>query len=135
MSKNNVFDRRSLISSLYHDTFFNIYFRNVYTPTQDDEALPMIWVNFPEREMNRTYLIQIAPMTGNKVEISGNVMQIVPGQEGFCKVDYELGNQGEICYISGKVESGHHKKSYTKQFIVEAQNLKTDHHFTENVIL
>lgn len=135
MSKKNVSDIPSCINSLYKDTFFNVYFRDIYTPTEEDEALPILWNNFPRREMNQTYLCQVNPMKEHNICITGDIMQIVPSYEGYCTMDYELGKKGEIQDISGKIRCKYKTETYIKQISVKEENLKIDNHFAENVIL
>lgn len=135
MSGKNISDREKLVDALYRDTFFNVYFRDIYSPTADKEAYPILWVNFPERGMNLTYLYEINPMKESKINTSGDVMQIVPGQEGHLTMDYKLGEKGEIHGITGIVESRHQNKLYMKQISVKSENVKTDDYFIENIIM
>lgn len=125
MSEKNILDKNSFIQSLYQDTFFNAYFRDIYTPMSEDEACSILWRNFPKRQMSQTYLYQINS-SEDKIILSGNIMQIVPEQEGYCTIEYKLGEKGEILDIKGKIESKHDNKLYKKEISVKSENLMTE---------
>lgn len=125
MSEKNIRDIPSLIHSLYKDTFFNVYFRDIYTSTPEDEANAILWVNFPKREMNQTYLYTVNSVAKNKVETFGSILKIVSTQEGHYSMDYELCKTGEIHTITGKVESKYQSKVYQKKISVKMENRPT----------
>ena len=135
MSERNISDKEKLISSLYKDTFFNVYFRDIYTPTEENEAMSILWENFPKREMNQTYQYQVSPMQVGRISTSGEVMQIVPGQEGNYSMDYTLGEEVEILDITGNIESKYQDKLYAKQISVKSQNIKTGGYSAGNIII
>ena len=120
-SEKNLANSKTLITSLYRDTFCNLYFRDIFTPTGDDEVRLIRWQNFPEREMDQSYLYQIKPEEANRIRLSGEIMKIVPEHNGTFDTVYETGDQGEIQRIKGQIESEWEGTLYMKQWTLETE--------------
>lgn len=120
-SRRNMSDINSFIDSLRADTFFNVYFRNIYVPTPRGEANLIQWSNFPRREMNQTYLYRVGLAEENRIDVSGQIMQIVPEQNGSYTMSYEVGAMGEIIDITGSVESRYQGRLYQKCISIKVE--------------
>ena len=135
MAAKNFTDKNAFIRSLYRDSFFNLYFRDIYTTTPEDEAKAILWVNFPKREMNRTYLYQVKPIDDSQIITAGKVMKIIPELDWSYDMTYTIGKCGEIHSINGKVTGSYNRKDYIKQLTVNQINLKTNTAKWESIIL
>jgi hypothetical protein len=135
LSGKNLSDRKSFINSLYQDVFFNLYFRNIFTPTNDDEVRLMQWRNFPQPGMNQSYLYTVKSMEDKKVHLTGEVMRVNPDGNGTFDIEYKLGNEGEIRRIDGEIETFWERKSYIKRLSLKAETVKTGKPFLESVIV
>ena len=120
-SEKNSANGKTLIASLYRDTFFNLYFRDIFTPTGNDEARLIRWQNFPERETDQSYLYQVKPEDADRIRLSGEIMKIVPEHNGTFDTVYETGDQGEIRRIKGRIESESEGTRYMKQWTLETE--------------
>jgi len=129
-SKKNTADSKTLIASLYRDTFFNLYFRDIFTPTEDDDVRTICWQNFPVRETDQSYFYRINPEGVNRFRLSGEIMQIKPEHNGTFDTVYETGDGGEIRRIKGRIESDREGTRYRKQWTLETETVqvaKRDH--------
>jgi hypothetical protein len=135
LSEKNFTNVRALIGALCRDGFFNLYFRNIYTPTREDEAYSIRWENFPERDMNRAYLYRIRAINEGKISVAGEIMKITPEFSGHYSADYTIGEYGEIQIITGQADTEYNGKRYVRQFSVEKSNMKTGTKKWENTIL
>ena len=124
-SEKNTADSKTLIASLYRDTFFNLYFRDIFTPTENDETKLIRWQNFPVREMDQSYLYQIKPEGVNRFRLSGEIMKIKPEHSGTFDTVYETGDRGEIRRIKGRIESEWEGNRYQKQWTLETETIQT----------
>jgi hypothetical protein len=120
MAGSNVF-----IPSLYRDTFYNLYFRDIFTVTAEDEVRPICWYNFPKRETNQTYLYRVKADGINTVRLSGEIMKIIPENNGEYETTYETGDRGEIRKIGGKMDTTEGGSRYIKLFALETKTPKT----------
>jgi hypothetical protein len=102
-AENNLADSRKFIASLYRNAFYKLYFRDIFTPTAKDEVRLIRWDNFPQREMNQSYLYQVASTNENETCLSGEIMKIVPEHNGTYESTYTTGTSGEIIRISGRI--------------------------------
>jgi hypothetical protein len=127
-------DKRAFIQALYQDSFFNLYFRDIYAKMSDDEAGAILWVNFPKRELNRTYLYQINA-DNLQIKTMGEVMKITPESAGEYAMTYTVGEYGEIHTINGEITSLYGTKDYIKQISVNQSKLKTSTTKWESIIL
>jgi hypothetical protein len=135
-SGKNFSGEQKFIHALYQNVFFNLYFRDIYTPAQTDEAFPILWANFPKRGMNRTYLYQIKAIDESQINTVGEIMKVLPEQQGHYDMMYEIGKYGEIHAVKGKITGTDNTKEYIKQVCVESFNLKTNTtKWGENIIL
>lgn len=134
-SYKNIKNKNTFINCLYKDSFLNLYFRNIFEPTIKNEVHSIVWHNFPKKQMNQTYLYEIAPMKENQIKILGEIMQIVPEQNGTYAADYRIGNEGQIISISGSIESKHQDKLYKKQVSIQSTDTKISTSVPENIIL
>lgn len=123
MSEKNLISKEDFIISLYQDTFTNIYFRNIYTPPGKNEAGLIKWQNFPEKEMNQSYLYQMEIIDKDEILLSGEIMQIVPEHNGTFNMEYKTGKYGEILHTTGKVESNYKGKLYFKEITLDAETI------------
>ena len=135
MAEKNFAGKKAFIRSLYQDSFFNLYFRDIYTITPDNEAKTILWVNFPKREMNRTYLYQVKQVDDLQISTAGKVMKIIPEMEGDYDMTYVIGKHGEIHSINGTITSSNDRKDYIKQLSVNQIKLKTSTAKWESIIL
>lgn len=135
MAQPNIVDKKLFVQSLYRDTFFNAFFRNIYEPTPKGEAFSIVWFNFPKKQMNQTYLYEVASEQDNRIETKGNILQIVPEQNGIYSAEYTLGDKDQILSIAGNIESLYQNKLYRKQLSIKSKNLRVDTHFTDSFIL
>jgi len=124
-SAENMANSKTFIASLYRNAFYKIYFRNIFTPTKKDEVRLMLWDNFPEREMNQSYLYEVKPIGEDRVHLWGDIMQIAPEQNGAYDSTYETGSLGEIRSIAGEVSTKWKGSRYTKRLQLTADTLKT----------
>jgi hypothetical protein len=124
-SEKNMANRKSFISSLYNDVFYNLYFRDIYTPTVNDEVRLIRWSNFPERETEQSYLYSIKQDGASFIRLSGELMKIVPEHNGKMETMYEMGDEGEIRRITGKIEFEVEEHVYMKQFVLETEMNET----------
>lgn len=135
LSEKNLSDSKSFINSLYQDVFFNLYFRNIFTATSDDEVRLMQWRNFPRHGMNQSYLYAVKNIADKEVRLTGEIMKIDPESNGTLNIEYKLGDEGEIRNIVGEIEASLEKKNYIKQFSLKAETVKTGKPFLENVVI
>jgi plasmid maintenance system killer protein len=124
-SENNLAGSRKFISSLYRNAFYKLYFRDIFTSTTDDEVRLIRWDNFPEREMNQSYLYQVKPSGENEIRLSGEIMKIVPEHNGTYDSTYETGTFGEILRITCHIETEWEGSRYTKHLQIEAEAVNT----------
>jgi hypothetical protein len=134
-SEKNFADKNTLLHSLYQDSFCNLYFRDIYTSTADDEAKTILWGNFPKRELNRSYLYQVTPIDDSQIKTTGEVLKIIPELNGNYDMIYSLGEHGEIHHINGKITSLEAQKEYIKEISVQQTKLKTSIKQWESIIL
>jgi hypothetical protein len=134
-SEKNLADSRTFTAMLYRNAFYNLYFRDIFTPTPKGEVHLIRWENFPEREMNQSYLYQVKPVGENKIHLSGEIMKIVPEHRGIYDSTYETGPLGEIQRISGKIETEWEENRYTKQFSLEAETAKAQKMNAKSLII
>jgi hypothetical protein len=135
LSGKNLSDNKSFINSLYQDVFFNLYFRNIFTQTADNEVRLMQWQNFPKSGMNNSYLYTVKSMEDKKVHLAGEVMKVDPDSNGAFSMEYKLGNEGEIRSIDGEIETSWERKNYIKRLSVKAETVKAGRPFLESVII
>lgn len=135
LSEKILSDRKSFINSLYQDVFFNLYFRNIFIPTSDDEVQLMQWRNFPLHGMNQSFLYTIKNIEEKQVHLAGEVMKIVPESNGTFDIEYKVGDEGEIYSIGGEVETNYDKRNYIKRLSLRAESIKTGSSFLESVII
>lgn len=126
-AQKNLTDIKSLTAALYKDSFFNIYFRNIFLPLSEEERQLIRWYNFPEREMNLSYLYRPVPSKGYDICLSGEIMKIIPEHAGTYEMNYILGNKNEIRNISGYIEAMYKDKKYTKTITVNPEYIRIDH--------
>lgn len=124
-SEKNMANGKTFISSLYRDSFYNLYFRDIFTPTEGDEVRMIRWYNFPEREMDQSYLYTLKPESANNIRMDGEIMKIVSEQNGTLEVVYETGDKGEIRQIAGKIASESGSHVYIKQFSLKSESIQT----------
>lgn len=109
-------NQRTLLLSLYRDSFINLYFRNLYElPQSPDERERMEWQNFPLSEMKSSYFCTIEEPEENRRKLEGPLMAIIPSQEGHGQVDFMYGEYGEPEEIDGLFTAIHDGKHYRKK--------------------
>lgn len=134
-SEKNMEDSRKFIAALYHNAFYKLYFRDIFRPTTNDEARLIRWENFPEREMNQSYLYQVKPAVENQVSLPGEIMKIVPEHSGICNSTYETGALGEIRQIATHIETEWEGNRYIKDLLLEAETIKAEKAIVRKIII
>lgn len=135
LSQKNMATRQAFVRTLYKDTFFNVYFRDIYTLTEKDEGRLIRWQNFPERETDQSYLYEVKRVGDKEVRLAGEIMKIIPGHNGTYDTTYTSGDKGEIHQIDGKIETSWQNRNYVKQLSVKADFIHVDTPDTGNLIL
>lgn len=124
-SSQNLSDEKAFIASLYNDSFFNVYFRNIFSPLPAGEGVLIKWKNFPEKDMETSCLYVIENAGSNKILTLGQVMEIISGSRGEYRMEYKIGDKKEIHAIKGEITSLYNDKKYIKQISVKTDKIIT----------
>ena len=124
-SEKNMENSKTFIASLYRNSFYKLYFRDIFTPAAKDEVRLIHWPNFPSRDTDRSCWYRVNPVEANKIRLSGQIMKIAPEHNGTFEAVYETGPDGEIRRINGKIETRVENKSYIKRLSLDAETSGT----------
>jgi hypothetical protein len=119
-SSANISTPLSLKRSLYGDSFFNLYFRNLYLLPEDEEERECVELpNFPEKGMKSAYYCKIQAPSATVRRLDGTLMAILPSQEGVADIDYTLGVHGAPETIAGSFTAVNRSGQYQKKIAVD----------------
>lgn len=120
-SEENMSDDRELCRFLYRDSFINMYFRNMYALTGEEEREFFEWYNFPQPNVLSTYFCTIEG-DANKRTFAGERMAIVPSQTGVASGAYLYGKEGEIRRIDASFTAKYEQHEYEKRIRIIEDN-------------
>lgn len=120
-SENNMSNDRKLCKYLYRDSFINMYFRNMYALTAEEEREFFEWYHFPQPNVLSTYFCTIEG-SENKRIFKGERMAIAPTQTGTASGEYLYGNEGDIREIKASFSAIYEQYEFEKRICIIQDN-------------
>lgn len=124
-SRDSISTPRSLLLSLFNDSFINLYFRNLYIVPEDKNIRERVEIlNFPLQEIKSCYFCTIEAPEAETRKLEGALMVIVPGQEGHAEIDFKYHPKGVPDTVAGVFSAIHNGKEYRKTIKIALQRKK-----------